>query len=113
MSTGASIRETLVFERRVDTVKKNHSAESHSSENPQFRKATVQNGLSAEMGNVPIVLSSRVKLAICNWLILIVLISTCAPSGGCFLMVFSEVSERSERAEPVTRLEINVISISP
>ena len=49
---------------RVDTVQKNHSAESHSAEShstekPQCRK-TVQNGRSAEMGNVPIVLSSRV-----------------------------------------------------
>ena len=36
-----------------------HSAECHSTEKPQCRK-TVQNGRSAEMGNVLIVLSSRV-----------------------------------------------------
>ena len=46
-------------------MQKNHSAESQSAEMPQYRKATVQkdtvqNGRSAEMGNVPIVLSSRV-----------------------------------------------------
>ena len=49
----------------MDTVQKNHSAENHNAEMPQYRKATVQkdtvqNGRSAEMGNVPIVLSSRV-----------------------------------------------------
>ena len=54
-----------------------HCAEKPQCRKPQFRmpqcrkatvqKDTVQNGRSAEMGNVPIVLSSRVKLALCNY----------------------------------------------
>ena len=48
-----------------------HCAENQQCRMPQCRKATVQkdtvqNGHIAEMGNKPIVLSLRVKLALCN-----------------------------------------------
>ena len=46
---------------REDTLQKSHSAvQNVTAQNATVQKDTVQNGRSAEMGNVPIVLSSRV-----------------------------------------------------